>query len=252
MAIIVFDGDDTLWYVEWLYSQAYADFFSFLYKIFGPSTPNIHFVSKIFFAIESTNAKTWGIRRGRVAESMAETYQKLCEWIHQLSGKEVYREDVERRIRCIGDQPFDIQNHHWVPGAEETLAKLQERGHLLCLLTKYDQKLWPEKAALLGVHRFFLPENVLSVDSRKQPQDFKTLTQKNVQSGTSLFAVGNSEGDLLPVTVFDDWGGFYIPLATTFPLDKDCLPTSISFEPTPYNHPRVITLTSIRELASHL
>ena len=31
MSVFVFDGDDTLWMNEWQYSEAYANYFSFLY-----------------------------------------------------------------------------------------------------------------------------------------------------------------------------------------------------------------------------
>ena len=52
MSVIVFDGDDTLWHVEWKYSQARADFFGYIYKILKHRGPNFHFLNKVFDAIE--------------------------------------------------------------------------------------------------------------------------------------------------------------------------------------------------------
>lgn len=44
MATLIFDGDDTLWMNEWQYSEAYADYLAYLYKIFKDKTPAIHLI----------------------------------------------------------------------------------------------------------------------------------------------------------------------------------------------------------------
>ncbi|MDP3962930.1 MAG: hypothetical protein Q8Q39_00325 [bacterium] len=251
MQKIVFDGDDTLWSVEWLYSQAYADFFSYLYEVFGCYTPNIHFIYKVFFANEDKNAKTMGIRRGRVAQSMADTYTQLCEWIAGRTGDKLYHQAVEETVRKIGDQPFDIKKHLWVPGAQETLHALVEKGNTLCLLTKYERTLWPQKAALLGTSRFFENGNIRIVDTRKTLEDFLEVSRASDHAGDRLFTVGNSEGDMLPVIHDSRWHGFYVPQSSSFMLEKDRMPDSTSFEPKPYRHDRVTTLASIRDLAAY-
>lgn len=147
--MLVFDGDDTLWYVEYLYSQAYADFFSFLYGKLGYYVPNLHFMYRVFFEVEDRNIPIWGVRRGRVAESMVETYQLICEYARKKWGCDVYDQEVELKIRTIGDQPFDLAKHVWVPDAEAVLGELFRRGSTLCLLTKYDRDIWIRKASLL-------------------------------------------------------------------------------------------------------
>lgn len=221
----VFDGDDTLWHVEWKYSQAYADFFSYLYRIVREDVPNIHFLYKVFFGIEDKKGTELGIRRGRVAESMAETYRQICTWIKHTSGREIYDSRHEARIRAIGDQPFDAREHLWISGAEETLQSLRDEGHTLCLLTKYDRSTWPEKADLLHVSRFFDAKDILVVERRKQMPDFLELAREAaVRKDAALYTVGNSEGDMLPVTVDEQWRGFYIPLPSSVPIELDTKP----------------------------
>lgn len=250
--VFVFDGDDTLWYVEWKYSQAYADFFSYLYRAIRNYVPNIHFIYKTFCAVEERNASRFGIRRERVAESMVETYRQICAWVKNLQNKDIYDKTHEYRIRAIGDQPFDVRECQWIPGAEEALQDLQDRGHTLCLLTKYDRETWPEKADILRASRFFRPECIRVVEKRKELQDFASLAVAASATGDrAIYTVGNSEGDMLPVTSDERWYGFYIPLPSSVPLEHDTKPLDESFAPTPYNHSRVITLRSITELSQY-
>lgn len=251
MSTVVFDGDDTLWNAEWKYSQACADFFSFLYTALGRHVPNLHFIYKVFFDHEDRNGKTLGIRRGRVALSMQETYQDICEWVKNYGGQDVYRKEHVERIKTIGDQPFDVTQHHWIPGAEQTLQELLNRGHELCLLTKYDRNMWPQKAAALRTDRFFSSDRTLTVDGRKEIKDFLAISRAAQKPGQTLFTVGNSEGDLIAAQALENWRGFYIPLASSVPLEKDTRPKGQLFEPTPIDHPRVTSLKSITEILQH-
>jgi len=251
--IYVFDGDDTLWYVEWKYSQAVADFFSYLYKILREHMPNFHFLQQIFFALDEKNSKSWGIKRGRVAESMLETYRMICQMVKKQTGQDIQSPEHEARIRFIGDQPFDVQEHHWIPGAEEMLEELLKKGHTPCLLTKYDRGTWPEKATQLRLSRFIPDEHILVVEGRKRVEDFWRVAEAaGADDSCPLYTVGNSEGDMIPVEAHERWNGFYIPLPSTVPLERDTRPTGEDFTPAPYNHPRVKTLKSIRELVDYL
>lgn len=253
MSVMIFDGDDTLWHVEWRYSQAYADFFAFLYRVLGHYVPDLHSVYQVFFAIEGRNAKTYGVNRGRVAASMLETYHKVAEEVEHHLGDRVRSAKHEDEIRRIGDIPFDVSKHYWSDGAEQVLAELAARGHTLCLLTKYDQNVWPEKAQHLGTKRFFADDHIVCVSGRKTPGDFEDLA--NYAGASSLemrYTVGNSEGDMVPVLHGDQWFGFYIPRMSTVLLENDKRPADVFFSPAQYEHKRVRTLPNLPSILSHL
>lgn len=253
MSTFVFDGDDTLWDVEYLYSQCYADFLSFIYKALGRYVPNLHFVYQVFFDNEDKNIKTWGVRRGRVAQSMIETYRQICDWVKEYSGADLYQESHETELRRIGDQPFDVSKHRWIPGAEEVLYALRREGHTLCLLSKYDRTVWPEKAEILDTGRFFETETIQLVDHRKRPEDFEDLLLRVDRTNSPAFTVGNGEGDMVPVSADtgERWHGFYVPIVSSSPTEKDTRPTERGFNPKQIVHSRIKTLRSIRDIFHH-
>ena len=251
--LFVFDGDDTLWYSEYTYSQAYADFFAFLYEKLGYRVPNIHFIYKVFSHIEDRNVPLWGVKRGRVAESMVETYELVCKYARKKWGQDVYDPKIEEEIRKIGDQPFDLTKHVWAPDAESTLTELLRRGHALRLLTKYDSQLWPEKAAILRAERFFANGHVVTIHGKKELPHFEQFFSNSDFS--HAYAVGNSASDLVPAMCDGDhrWSGFYVPLPTSVPeLEIGSKPTASNFNPMSIDHPCVVTLGCLSEIFRYI
>lgn len=242
----VFDGDDTLWMNEWQYSEAIADYFSYLYKALGDRTPNLRYIRERYFQIDGELFRMWGVKRGRVAEAMTRLYKEICSWIEWRWNENLYKEPHEQVIRAIGDKPFDYIKLRWVPGAEATLAALKNAGHKICFLSCYDQKLFPERAEFLELSRFFDPRNIHITEHRKTKEDFIMASGWTPESFRA-YAIGNGESDILPaLEISEAWRGIYIPHGSTSKFFTEG--RQMNFSLPPLDNPRVITIKSMEEL----
>ena len=78
--IFVFDGDDTLWPVEWQYSKAKAAFFNFLFEEFTDLMPEeLQCIVARYFQISRDLFPLWGVAKGRTFSAMTEMYLELLE-----------------------------------------------------------------------------------------------------------------------------------------------------------------------------
>ena len=249
----VFDADDTLWMNEWQYSSAYATYFQYLYEVLRNEMPALNLVWERYFKKEQELYREYGVRRGRVSEAMVATYKDLCLWIRVRFGKEAYKSEHEKRIREIGDIPFQFELLQWAPGACEVLQKLKNEGHALYLLSSYDKEVFPKKAEFLQVYRFFPEDNIWITEFKKTKEDFITVTGWNEERDKSVstwYAVGNSTSDLSPaLEISERWHGVHIPHCSTSQyfqgkqnIDYWTLDSFV--------HPRSVTIRSISELLS--
>jgi len=257
--VLVFDGDDTLWPVEWQYSKAKAAFFDFLYEEFTDLMPDLQFVVARYFQISRDLFPLWGVMRGRTFSAMTEAYLELLEYFKKKIGedsdrfKEILRKRKEhnKRIFELGDQPFDFRKTHWLEEAKCSLSQLSnDERFVLCLLTSYDTNVWRDKAKHLGVEEFF-GSRVLAIPTKKTKQDFITVSGYYRRlHGSKFIAVGNGESDILPALKISPlWRGVYIPHSSSSPVFSDKQGESI-YTPPPMDNDRVLTLSSIRDLSS--
>jgi phosphoglycolate phosphatase-like HAD superfamily hydrolase len=253
MSTIVFDGDETLWFSAQEYDSACFEFLLYLHSTaLPPHTPVSGDYTYNLYAkhFEKINAKTGGIKRGRVAKSMVDTYRFVCSEIQKTRGIDVYNKKHEDHVWKIGDKPFDVTKHPWAPGAEKMLEELVKRGHTLCVLTKYDQETWhKEKAIALDVHRFVKTENILAIHDRKTPEHFLQVSRAHEKGNEDFITVGNSKDDLIMVTEVENklWRGFYIAIPTTSPMESE---SDADWQlPLPsIDHPRVVTVKNVTDI----
>ena len=244
MATFVLDADDTLWMNEWQYSKAKADFLAFLYDRLGDRMPNITSVLTKYSSIDATLGKEMGVRRGRVARTMVETYLAICQWSEERFGKVAWNKGDEEAIRQIGDQPFDYTKLRWTAGAKEVLDTLKEAGHTLCLLSSYDSNVFPARADFMGIDKFFAPERIRTAELGKTREDFIAVSGWTPESEDIFVSVGNGEKDMrIPVEISENWRGVYVPYGSTSPTFSHS--EQADFTPPPIEHPRIITVDSI-------
>jgi hypothetical protein len=256
---VVFDADDTLWMNGWQYDEANVEFFRYLFQIFRQRTPNLHYIYRRFFEIDGELFKTWGIKRGRVTESMIRTYREICQWVGWRFG--VYFSDKEtgqhnQEIRGIGDLPFDYTRLQWQPEAPWLLKKLNQMGCQLCLLTSYDAAVFPKRAEFMNIDsgQLFRPENIKVVEKKKTKEDFIEVSGWRPENARTLhIAVGNAESDILPaLEIGENWWGIHIPHSTTSvyayqPERNPDLPEPMShFMPRKLIHPQVKNVYLLR------
>lgn len=251
MAIFVFDGDDTLWMNEWQYSEAYANYFSYLYKIFNNKTPALHLIWERYFLIEQELYNKWGVKRGRVAEAMVKMYQDLCKRVKFEFGENGHSFEHEERIRKIGDQPFQYERLTWNPGAQDVLRKLRREGHRICLLSSFDKEVFPRKADFLKLYDLFDKKDVRITEFKKTKEDFIAVSgwkKEHDELNYDWYAVGNGESDVLPALEISElWKGVYVPHGSTsqYLRGKSGMDYWTS---TSISHPRAVTIRSISEL----
>ena len=248
--VLVFDADDTLWMLEWLYSKSYSTFFSFVYGVFGPMAPNLASLQEAFFKIEGRLYPEWGVKRGRVAEAMVLTYREVCRWAKMRFGRELYTKQDEERIRDIGDIPFDYTHLTWLPEARRALSILRQRGDMLCLLSSYDSTLFPAKAEFLKIGEFFALERMRTTEIAKTKEDFIAASGWTPETDKTRlwFAVGNSESDIVPaLEISGRWRGIYVPHGSTSAYFKH-KDRFNGFNPFPSNDDRITTLQSLRDM----
>jgi len=258
--VLVFDGDDTLWMVEWQYSKAHMNFFNFLYEEFRELMPTSGLVYSRFFEIERELSIIWGVERGRMSLAMQKTYQELIQYFRENLGensdrfKEILgkQPEHEKQIFKIGDQPFDFYELKWVDGAEQVLLDLRsDNMFTLCLLTSYDARVWRDKSKYLRVERFFDRNRIKTVSGRKTKHDFVDVSQYWRTLHKSRFcAIGNTEGDILPALEISPlWRGIYIPYVSSSPVLINEKGADI-YIPAPIQDDRVLTISSIKDMLS--
>jgi FMN phosphatase YigB (HAD superfamily) len=248
---LVFDIDDTLLATIWTYDAAYAAYFQYLFNAIAGRSPSFHDIYDRLFEIDAELSKVWGVKRGRVAESMVTSYRELCKWIEDRWGENLFSPEHEKKIREIGDMPFDYKNHFWLPTVVPVLRELKNRGYILCALSSYDTKLFPEKAKLRNLSEFF-GDRIMSVDHKKTAQDFIAVSGWNSPRQGIFYSVGNGESDIRPaLEIADNWHGVYIPLRNTSPFFNRAGRNKY-FDADPIDHPRVLNINTFRELLDHL
>jgi hypothetical protein len=247
--VYVFDADDTLWMNEWQYSKAAAAFFNFLYEICGKYAPNLHATKDTFYELDKKNFETWGVRRGRVVESMRMFYYKIRDQILKRFNHDIFHEGHLRVIENMGDEPFNFHYLEWLPEMRVVLGRLKEKGDTLCLLSSYDKKTFPERIKFMKTEEFFPPCRTRSIEFRKTREDFIVVSGWTVEKDAECqwIAVGNGESDILPaVGISERWHGIYIPHPSTSAYVGSQKGTD-HFNPPPLNHPRIKTILSARD-----
>lgn len=248
---IVFDIDDTLLATIWTYDAAYAAYFQYLFNVIAGRSPSFHDIYDRLFEIDAELSKTWGIKRGRVAEAMVMSYRELCDWIKNRWDEDLFSPEHEKKIREIGDRPFDYKKHFWLPTVIPVLRKLKRKGYILCALSSYDTKLFPERSKERNLSEFF-GDRIMSIDHKKTAKDFISVSGWKSPDEGVWYSVGNGESDIRPaLEIADNWHGIYIPLRNTSPF-FDRAGRKTFYDAEPIDHPRVLNLNIFKELTDHL
>jgi len=251
--VIVLDKDDTLTMNEWLYSKATFQYMAFLYKVFGDTMPaNGKAIQALYEKIDGPLFDSWGVRRGRVAEGMVQHYR----WVYQLAqekfGIEFHKNQhwiYEQDIRKIGDQPFDYSDIKLLDGAVEVIRELIARGHIVCILSSYDKKMFPINVQKLGLDTLIDSACIHATEFGKKKEDFIRASgwTKEKDSEYLWVAVGNGKSDILPaLEISENWRGVYIPFGSgSAYFGKE---EQVNLKPPSINHPCVKTINSLKEL----
>lgn len=197
--LLVFDGDDTLWDSQVLYTEAKGRLFRYLER-FGCDTDT---VTRYFEAEDLANVGTLGFTLHRFEHSIRNTIRAFC------PSDSDNRESVERLIASIREA-IENGNTPLVIGVERLLNEL-EPLYRIVLMTKGDPILQEHRISSSGLRRSF--EHVYIVDE-KTPALFKVILDEARVDAQEAWSIGNSLRSDIKPAVAVGMKGIWIEKAT--------------------------------------
>lgn len=207
----LFDLDDTLMGNMHDYSFPLLDFARWVIERVGFRAPDVPTIMNLQAEIDSRKTKEWmpsgrGFCKERFPTSTAETYREICRTlgINDLEGEKIAYQ--------VGTHAFDIER--WkrqglMPGAEEIIHYLKEKGDELILVTKGDSEIQQMKILANNLDSMFDEVHIVQTKNREILETF--IVNGDI---SHIWHVGNSvKSDVLPA-IDAKIGIIYIPLET--------------------------------------
>ncbi|MGI8825602.1 MAG: HAD family hydrolase [Chloroflexota bacterium] len=222
--LIAFDGDDTLWHNESIFSVTQSRF----RKLLDGYVPGAA-IDQRLLATEMRNLRFFGYGIKGFILSMIETS------IEVTKGR-VAAADIQKLIdtgKWMLEHPVEL-----LDGVPEMLDSLASKRRLM-IITKGDLFDQESKIARSGVTDFF---NRIEIVSEKDESTYRRILASQSVSPDHFLMVGNSmKSDILPVLAL---GGYavHIPYHLTWAHEV--------VDQSPENEQRLVVLRSIADLAS--
>lgn len=204
---IAFDGDDTLWHNESLFSMTQDRFRALLAHAVDPAD-----IDRRLLEAERANLRVYGYGIKGFVLSMIETAVDLTDG--RIGGR-----DIQSLIdfgKAMLDHPVDL-----LDGVAEVVEALSGR-HRLLLITKGDLFDQESKIARSGLAERF---DAVEIVSEKDPDTYRRVLDRHGVEPGRFVMVGNSvRSDVLPVLAV---GGHavHVPYAITWAHEEAAPPT---------------------------
>ena len=183
--VIAFDGDDTLWHNETLFSMTQGRFQALLSRDVEVPTD---ILNARLLETERRNLPTYGYGIKGFVLSMIET-------AIEVTDRRIPAEDIQTILdygRTMLEHPIEL-----IEGAREVLETLRARDHELWLITKGDLFDQESKIARSGLVPFF---HTIEIVSEKDQVTYQRLLDRYGVFLEEFVMVGNSiRSDVLPV-----------------------------------------------------
>ncbi|MBC6611391.1 HAD family hydrolase [Hymenobacter sp. BT507] len=181
--LVAFDADDTLWPNQPHFDRVEARLFEIM-----AHCGDVAYISTHLNAVQRRNMQLFGYGAKSFTLSMIET-------AIQLTNGAVTGHDIQQILDMGKDLlRFPIEP---LPGVEEVLTELRQRGHRLLLLTKGDLFDQESKIARSGLGELF--DHVEVVSEKDEATYHRLLTRYNA-TVEEFVMIGNSlKSDILPV-----------------------------------------------------
>lgn len=220
---LIFDADDTLWENNIYFEEAFDRFCQFLaHSSLAPAQ-----VRTILDEIEVTNARVNGYGSKNYARNLALCYRRVSE-------REISEQDlatVATFAYAILERPIEL-----LPGVAETVAELSAR-HELTLFTKGDpeeQRLKIERSGLACYFRH------AAIVKEKNEAAYRELSRERGFTLERTWMIGNSPKSDINPALAAGLRAIYVPHPRTWSLEH---------EDVPENHPRLLKISRIVDLA---
>ena len=213
--VVAFDGDDTLWHNETIFSMTQDRFRGLIGA--HVDLPGQEIDARLV-ETERQNLATYGYGIKGFVLSMVETAIAITD------GR-IPAHDIERILgfgRSMLAHPVEL-----IEGAGEVLTTLRERDHELWLLTKGDLFDQESKLARSGLSPFF---DRIEIVSEKDEATYQRLLERYGVSPDEFAMIGNSlRSDVLPVVAIGA-RAYHIPYAITWAHEAVAARPDASFE----------------------
>lgn len=174
----MFDGDDTLWFVEPLYDRARSSVAAYVEQR-GLSRSRWDRLQR---AIDVENVARFGLSKERFPTSCVEAFDQVAaEFGLTVTG------DERRRVYDLAASVFE-SHAEVAPGAAGVLARLRDTATLV-LLTKGDESVQRARIEQAGLSHSF--DSIRIVDDKTESTFFEVLRDANVDPADA-WSVGNS------------------------------------------------------------
>jgi putative hydrolase of the HAD superfamily len=197
--LLVFDGDDTLWDTQELYTAAKTRIFEYLERFDGSPTR----IAEYFEAEDLGNVATLGFTLRRFERSIRNTIEAFSP--QGLDDARNVDALIASVLESIEEGPTPL-----VSGARRLLDDL-EPLYRLVLMTKGDPMLQEHRISGSGLRQLF--ERVYIVDE-KTPAGFQRILKETRANPNSAWSIGNSlRSDIRPA-IMVGMKGIWIEKAT--------------------------------------
>ena len=199
--VIAFDGDDTLWRNEDIFTLSQARYRAILAAHVDLDAENL---DERLAATERRNLATYGYGVKGFTLSMIETAIEITREAIPASDLAV----ILRLGQAMLSHPVEV-----LDGVRETLASLKARDHELWLITKGDLFDQESKIARSGLEPFF--ERIEIVSEKDQGTYRRILDRAGVDAGEFAMVGNTVRSDVLPVLALGA-RAFHVPYHTTW------------------------------------
>ncbi|HBK45662.1 MAG TPA: haloacid dehalogenase [Xanthomonadaceae bacterium] len=205
IALVGFDGDDTLWKSEDYYRAAEREFEAILagYVDLRDAGMQAHLL-----AVERRNLKIFGYGAKGMTLSMIET-------AIELTGARIGARDIQKVVeigRATLQHPVEV-----IPGVPEAVAEIAREFEVV-LITKGDLFHQEQKIARSGLSDLF---HRIEVVSEKDPPTYARVLSEFGLPAQRFVMVGNSlRSDIEPVLALGGWG-IHTPYAVTWAHEQE-------------------------------
>lgn len=184
--LVIFDGDDTLWFTERLYDEARASARAIVVRA-GTDGNEWEQIQR---QVDVENVVVLGYSPERFPTSCVQAYEKLCER-HGIDSDS----RVISRIRRAAQEVFN-RDPELVPRVHDVLYELRNYGIQLALLTKGDIAVQRQRVTASGLEKYF---HLVRIVQEKVPATIREVAAELGVSPTNTWMVGNSiRSDVLP------------------------------------------------------
>lgn len=176
--LVVFDGDDTLWFVEVLYDRARASVASFVRER-GLSAERWDRMQR---AIDVENVARFGLSKERFPTSCVEAFEEISSEFGLPVSAEV-RSEVYRRAASVFESRAEL-----APQATDVLKHLGRFADVV-LLTKGDEAVQQKRIDDTGLRKVFAAIHIVR---EKTLVEFESVLREAGRAATDAWSVGNS------------------------------------------------------------